>query len=79
MRLLTLAKRFNYTCYWCNRKWRLEDLSRDHIVPLNRRHRGGGDKYGKCVLSCIVCNSIRGNKPFQQFAEDIKNKRIFLK
>ena len=68
MKLLDLAIKHDFTCYWCHKKFRLEELSRDHINPLNKHHRPGGSNrwgnIGSCVLSCKVCNQSRGNIPF---------------
>ena len=57
MKLITLAKRFNFTCYWCKDVFKLEELSRDHIKRYRqlvregiikerkgRRRRGGGSR-----------------------------------
>jgi len=76
MKLITLAKQYNYTCYWCKKKWKLEDLTRDHIIPYSQTKkswkRGGGhSRKGKCVLACIICNGRRGNLPMDMFKEKI--------
>jgi 5-methylcytosine-specific restriction endonuclease McrA len=68
MKLKTLAEQNNYTCYWCNTKFKLDELSRDHINPVNKgKHRR--NKNGKCVLACKLCNQQRGNLPFFMFKE----------
>ena len=73
MKLKTLAEQNNYVCYWCRKKFPLEDLSRAHIKPKN----GKRSSSGKCVLSCSFCNIKRGNKEFNYFHEYIlKEKQI---
>jgi hypothetical protein len=73
MKLINLAKKYNYTCYWCKQKYPLEDLSRDHVVPLNNRwaKRDSGD----ILLACIFCNQKRGNKSFFAFKEQLADEK----
>ena len=76
MKLITLAERYKYTCYWCKNKFSLDDLSRDHIVPVNKGSRGGGKGGIKnCVLSCISCNQDRGNLPFENYRYLLNKKK----
>lgn len=76
MKLENIAKKYNYICHWCDRKYNLCDLSRDHIVPINKSFRGGGNsKHGACVLSCKVCNAKRGNMDFDYC--NIHKKKFF--
>jgi 5-methylcytosine-specific restriction endonuclease McrA len=75
MKLLTLCKIYDYTCYWCHKKFDIEDLSRDHIKPKN----GKPSLSGKCVLSCIFCNQKRGNKDFDYFREELVKERKMQK
>lgn len=66
MKLVALATRYKYTCYWCKKKFELEDLSRDHIIPTNESRRNS-NKGGKCVLACIFCNQKRGNLSMESY------------
>ena len=66
MKLINLAKKYNYICYWCKKKFLLEDLSRDHIITGKRR-KGTKRQRGPMVLACIFCNQERGNLPFEVF------------
>lgn len=77
MKLINLAKRYNYICFWCKKKFKLEELSRDHIEPLNCKRVGGGGgnrQHGECVLACKVCNQNRGNLPFIMYKNIIKDR-----
>jgi len=74
VKLLTLAKKYNYKCYWCGNQWPIDNLSRDHIFPDgNPRRRGGGKiKGGLVVLSCLQCNQERGDMSFYAYKELLK-------
>lgn len=67
MKLKDLAERYNYTCCYCHKKWRLDELSREHIVPYRKLYpgvkgKGGGSCRGNAglknnlKLACKVCN-----------------------
>jgi len=77
MKLIDLAKKYNYTCYWCKRKFLLHELSRDHINPVSKQTKDRSTNrnteiYGKTILACKVCNNARGNLSFQHFKNLIK-------
>lgn len=74
MKLITLAEKYNYKCYWCKKKFPLDELSRDHIIPLNKGRNRGKDN-GKVLLSCIFCNQDRGNLLFEDYKWVLKNLR----
>lgn len=83
MKLETLAKQYNYTCYWCRKKFILEDLSRDHIIPysfLGKYRKGGGNsRKGKSILSCIFCNQKRGNRTMEAFKYELQKEKEIIK
>lgn len=68
MTLLALAEKHNFTCYWCHNKFRLGELSRDHIIPILKHNRGQSTKSNsernRSVLACKLCNHKRGKIPF---------------
>ena len=65
MKLIDLAIKYNFTCYWCHKKFRIEELSRDHINPIRKKHRNESTKTGdRFVLACKCCNISRGSIPF---------------
>ncbi len=41
-------------CHYCKKKFPLEELSMDHVVPVVR---GGKTKKGNVVVCCKTCNS----------------------
>lgn len=55
--LKKLAEQNGYQCYWCHKKFPLDQLSRDHYDP--KRLRMG--KQGRIVLSCKPCNSFKAD------------------
>ncbi len=49
--------RDNYTCQYCGRHPRREDLTIDHIIP---RSRGGRSTWENVALACLPCNVRKG-------------------
>ena len=41
-------------CHWCGKKFALEDLTMDHIIPIAR---GGKASRNNVVPSCKECNT----------------------
>lgn len=75
MKLENLAKAYNYRCYWCRKKFDLIDLSRDHIIPVRKSHRGGGKGgFDKVVLACKCCNLSRDTRPFFSYSIKVRGK-----
>lgn len=54
-----LFRRDGYTCQYCGRKFKLSDLTIDHILPSSR---GGKTTWMNCVASCFSCNNKKSNK-----------------
>ena len=53
-----LYKRDRYTCQYCGKQPRTEDLSIDHVIP---RARGGKSTWTNCVLACMDCNAKKAS------------------
>ncbi len=51
--------RDRHTCQYCNEKFPLSQLNRDHVVP---RSAGGKTTWENTVTSCLECNSFKGNR-----------------
>lgn len=51
-------RRDNYTCAYCNKRKKAEDLSIDHIIPRSRK---GGTNWLNCITSCFACNNKKGD------------------
>ena len=79
MKLLSLAKKHNYICWWCKKKFSIEDLSRDHIYPKKHPMRSINRQQGNMVLACIFCNQERGNLPFEVFEhKEVKVEKKYI-
>ena len=48
-----------YQCQYCGDVFQHHDLTLDHMIP---RAQGGKTTWENCVLCCISCNSIKGNR-----------------
>lgn len=45
-------------CHHCGQRFKKEDLTMDHLVPLSR---GGRSTKANCVVSCKPCNAQKGH------------------
>ena len=54
-----LFSRDSFLCLYCGDKFRVRDLSRDHIVP---RSKGGKDSWENCVTCCRRCNHFKNDR-----------------
>lgn len=52
-------RRDGYTCQYCARKLRRDQLTLDHVVP---RHMGGGMSWTNIVTACRSCNARKGGR-----------------
>jgi 5-methylcytosine-specific restriction protein A len=43
-------------CYHCKQKFKIEDLTMDHLLPISR---GGKSVKKNCVPSCKPCNTAK--------------------
>jgi 5-methylcytosine-specific restriction protein A len=58
-------------CYHCNERFRPEELTMDHLIPIGR---GGMSNKKNCVTSCKACNTKKGVKTRAELAmEGLKN------
>lgn len=63
--------RDNYTCGYCERKFKTSDLTLDHIVPVCQ----GGDKNWENIISaCHKCNTKKGGRTPSQARMELKVK-----
>jgi 5-methylcytosine-specific restriction endonuclease McrA len=46
-------------CAYCGGHFHLDDLTREHIVPVSR---GGVDSWMNCITACRTCNGQKGNR-----------------
>lgn len=62
-----LLKKFDHSCVYCG----VTDvpLELDHVNP---KSRGGSDRAGNLVISCVDCNQEKGNQPVEEFVDNEK-------
>jgi hypothetical protein len=46
-------------CAYCGHHFHLDELTREHIVPVSR---GGVDTWMNCITACRGCNGHKGNR-----------------
>lgn len=54
-----LVRRDRSQCQYCGCRPASSDLSIDHVIP---RSAGGETSWENCVLACVRCNRMKGNK-----------------
>lgn len=52
----------SFVCYYCGKRFPVENLHFDHIVPLSR---GGPHSVENLCASCSGCNWSKGDKPLR--------------
>lgn len=54
-----LFARDRNVCAYCAGRFRFDELTREHIVPVSR---GGEDSWMNCITACRGCNGSKGNR-----------------
>jgi 5-methylcytosine-specific restriction endonuclease McrA len=54
-----LFARDRQVCAYCGERFHLDDLTREHIVPVSR---GGVDSWMNCITACRACNGHKGSR-----------------
>jgi 5-methylcytosine-specific restriction endonuclease McrA len=54
-----LFARDRQVCAYCGGRFHLDDLTREHIVPVSR---GGHDTWMNCITACRTCNGHKGSR-----------------
>jgi len=58
-------------CHYCNKKFKKDELTMDHIVPVAR---GGKSTKGNCVPCCKQCNNEKSClTPVELILNKLKN------
>ena len=70
-----LYRQLGDTCPGCFRRFKLEDLTIDHIEPESE---GGADDLHNLQLLCQPCNSTKGNRSMRYLAQRNREKGIIL-
>jgi hypothetical protein len=53
-----LYLRENKKCFWCDTPIKLDDATKDHVVPQSK---GGKNEFENLVCSCRKCNGLKGD------------------
>jgi 5-methylcytosine-specific restriction endonuclease McrA len=54
-----LFVRDRQVCAYCGGSFHIDELTREHIVPVSR---GGLDSWMNCITACRPCNGHKGNR-----------------
>ncbi len=54
-----IYRRDEYKCQYCQKKFKKEDLSLDHIIP---KSRAGKNTWENCVAACVRCNNKKADR-----------------
>lgn len=65
-----LYKQYDGKCQLCGKKLTLDDMTLDHIVPLNL---GGADKLENIQIACFACNQLKRNILPEDFLNRVTN------
>ena len=57
---LKVFERDEYKCHYCKKQLTRFSATLDHIQPISK---GGDHSFDNLVISCLHCNSERGNRP----------------
>ncbi len=60
-----LFERDNWTCHYCGEKVTPENATLDHLTP---QHKGGKHTKENLKTSCLICNSIKSGKTYEEAA-----------
>jgi len=66
-----VLRRDEYTCCYCNKKYKYNNLTIDHIIP---KSCGGENSFINCVTACIPCNMKKRNRTPEQAGMVLKIK-----
>lgn len=55
----------NGVCHYCGNRFKPQELTMDHVVPIAR---GGVSSKKNCVPCCKSCNTAKGNKTNSEMA-----------
>lgn len=58
-----IYEHYGYRCCYCGKKFSIDKLNIDHILP---KSRGGKTEWDNIVTSCIECNLKKGNRTPQE-------------
>lgn len=70
----SLFQRDRCLCAYCGNKFKVQELTRDHMMP---RSKGGPDVWMNVVTSCKRCNSLKDDvMPGQKLPKDSNGRQV---
>ena len=60
-----LYERDQWICQYCGEKVSTENITLDHFIP---RHAGGSNKKENLRTACLMCNSVKSGKTYEEAA-----------
>jgi len=60
-----LYERDQWTCQYCGEKVSAENITLDHFIPY---HSGGSNKKENLRTACLMCNSVKSGKTYEEAA-----------
>lgn len=60
-----LFERDNYICHYCGEKVTSDNATLDHLIPQNKGGKHTKDNLKTC---CLICNSIKSGKTYEEAA-----------
>lgn len=60
-----IFERDKYICHYCGEKVTPENATLDHLIP---QHKGGEHTKENLKTSCLICNSIKSGKTYEEAA-----------
>ena len=63
-----IFERDDYTCQYCKKRYVINELTIDHVIPLCM---GGIDELTNYVTSCEKCNQKKGSMKLSDFLQEI--------
>jgi len=59
----SIYQRDKNTCQYCGKKFKREELTRDHVIP---KSQGGKNTWNNLVTACTDCNAKKANRTPKQ-------------
>jgi len=66
-------RRDNYSCAYCKKRCKAEDLTIDHVNP---RSKGGKTNFDNCVTACFDCNNKKSNFTLEEIGFTLSKKPV---
>lgn len=68
-----IFRRDRFTCQYCGRQPKADELTIDHVLP---RSQGGQSTWDNCVLACVECNHRKADRTPDQARMGLKKVPI---